>query len=358
MPIPAPVAWNREFALAIACCGKAAHETIGERAARVDWDCFIALVDRHRIGGLAWRVLSEAQAPLPQPVREALATRARAIAEANMRATVECARLLGAFTSARVPLLFVKGLTLSALAYGDAFLKMSADIDVLVEPDAIATAAKLLERIGYRCTLPTKGANEAAAWHRHHKESVWLHDHRHIAIDLHSRLADQPTLLRSLSVHSSNRHVSVAPNVALPTLGPDQLFAYLCVHGASSAWFRLKWIADLFALHGEASPQLLTALYNRAKELGAGRSVDQALLLMDLLFGIDLEMELRSRLKASRANRLLAGIAVTQLGAGEPTNRRLGTMMIHASQLLLKPGVVFKAEETVRQLRSAFGRKY
>ena len=32
------------------------------------------------------------------------------------------------------------------------------------------------------------------------------------------------------------------------TLGADDLFAYLCAHGAYHAWFRLKWLADIGAL--------------------------------------------------------------------------------------------------------------
>jgi len=77
----------------------------------------------------------------------------------------------------------------------------------------------------------------------------------------------------------------VAPGIRLPTLARDEQFAYLCVHGASSAWFRLKWISDLAGvLHGQ-SGEMIERLFERSQALGAERAAGQALLLADRLFG-------------------------------------------------------------------------
>ena len=46
-----------------------------------------------------------------------------------MIVTIECGRLKGAFNGAGIPLLFVKGLTVAALAYPSPFLKMGWDIE-------------------------------------------------------------------------------------------------------------------------------------------------------------------------------------------------------------------------------------
>lgn len=49
-------------------------------------------------------------------------------------------------------------------------------------------------------------------------------------------------------MESARQLVEVACGIELPTLARDEPSAHLCVHGASSAWFRLKWITDLAAL--------------------------------------------------------------------------------------------------------------
>ena len=69
-----------------------------------------------------------------------------------------------------------------------------------------------------------------------------------ISSRLHTRVADHPDLLSQVGIDSPIQIVTVAKHIALPTLARDELFAYLTVHGASSAWFRLKWITDLAAL--------------------------------------------------------------------------------------------------------------
>jgi hypothetical protein len=138
----------------------------------------------------------------------------------------------------------------------------------------------------------------------------------------------------------------------LPTLAGDELFAYLCVHGASSAWFRLKWIADLAALLSSCSPGEIARLYERSQQLGAGRPTAQALLLASATFGTAAGSDLERRLTAKPVNRWLANAAWRQLTRdSEPTQVRFGTATIHLIQLLLLPGPGFKLRELARQLR-------
>jgi len=170
-------------------------------------------------------------------------------------------------------------------------------------------------------------------------------------------LADNRRLIASIGMESPRQSVTIIPGVELPTLAADEAFAYLTVHGASSAWFRLKWITDLAALiHGRAESEI-ARLYERSQCLGAGRAAGQALLLADRLYGTAIGPELRSRLTADRATRWLAATAMTLLSGRsdlrEPTDVRLGTWRIHASQLGLMPQWRFKAGEAWRQLTDA-----
>src|SRR6202008_1164170 len=107
--------------------------------------------------------------------------------------------------------------------------------------------------------------------------------------------------------------VSITDGIALPTLANDELFAYLCVHGASSAWFRLKWVADLAAFLGGRSPEEIARLHDRAQEYGAGRAAAQALLLVEQIFSIEIGSGLRQQIADDSMNCWLVAVASRQL---------------------------------------------
>ena len=349
-PIPLP----NEFALASACCrwagsGNGADE-IGQLAATADWGSFLETCRRHRVQGLAWRALSELQIAVSPPVHVALGADARAIAGHGLRAAGESQRLQETFTAAGVPMLFLKGLVLGKLAYGDPYSKMGWDVDILVAPDDVLKAATLLGQLGYEPLVPRQ-ASAVARWHDSSKESVWRSADG-LIVELHSRVADQPQLLPGLTVNSPTQTVAVAPGAELPTFADDELFAYLCVHGASSAWFRLKWIADVAGLIIDCSASEIERLHRHARQLGAGRAVNQALLLAHWLFAVPLSDSLERELGAPIA-RWLARAALQEMLRGEPTERLLGTRAIHLTQFFLLPGLKYKASELVRQVRVA-----
>ena len=344
-----------EFRLLIDCCrwsfaGGNGGE-IREFAAKADWRRFLHLCRRHRVQGLVQRSFRELPLSPPTEVAGSLSEDAAAIAEHNLRAARQSALLLDAFATTGIPLIFVKGLTLSELAYRDPFVKMSQDIDVLVPGGSIAEAAVPLEQLGYRLALPAVKPQSACfeRWHRQRKESVWRSPNG-LDLELHSRLADSPRLIPGIGIGSPRQPVEVAPEIVLPTLAADELFAYLCVHGASSAWFRLKWIADLAGLLSTCRVEEIERLYERSRQLGVGRAAAQALLLAAATFGTAAGSELERRLKAMPVHSLLADAAWRQLlREEEPTRVRLGTATIHLTQLLLLPGLGFKLRELSRQ---------
>lgn len=349
--------FDNEFNLAIAAC---AWNFTGADAARIerysaqaDWNRFVRTVRRHRVEALAWRCLDEFDISLPPAVAERLSSDARLVVETNLRAAREMARLRDAFDQAGLPILFVKGLTLSALAYHNPFIKMACDVDILVDVATIAESDTVLRSLGYAPVASVRA--DLAAWHRTRKESAWRHAESGIALDLHSRLADSPRLVPTVGLDSPRQTVVIAPGIELQTLAPAELLAYLCVHGASSAWFRLKWITDLAALLHGLPAEDIAWLYDQSQRLGAGRAAGQALLLAELLYNIDLGEALKRQLTDDRAVRWLCQIAVREMTARdnlkEPTEVRFGTVMIHFSQLLLFPGVRGKWLELRRQLR-------
>jgi hypothetical protein len=341
------VAVSPEFTLAVDCCRCSFRNHYGEGPsipASIDWSKFLQLVRFHRIEGLASNTLANVE-EAPEEVRSA-GTR---IAAQNLKAIDECRKLLESFGNAGVPFLFLKGLTVGALAYRNPALKMAVDIDLLIDGRDLQTTSLLLSECGYALADPKEPA-KLHSWHRVSKESTWIKPG--LQVDLHTRVADNSHLLPDIGVHSPRQSVEVAPGIDLPTLAPDELFAYLAVHGASSAWFRLKWISDFAALLHCESMEEIERKYRFSQEVGAGRAAGQALLLAHELFGsLGQTPALRDELIADAGTRRLFRTAlqlVTRKPA-EPTASIFGTLPIHWTQLLLLPGLSFKWSELSRQ---------
>ena len=300
-----------------------------------------------------WNALAPFATTIPKHAAQDLSTDARWIAATNLAIARECTELKKSFAMQHAELLFLKGLTVAALAYRSPMLKMGWDIDVLIDPLDLGSAVETLIARGFVLTLPSTPA-KLRSWHSHSKESVWSRpDGLHL--ELHTALADSSTLISALDVNSNSQEVEILPGHSLPTLAKDELFTYLCVHGASSAWFRLKWITDLAALLHQQTPVEVERLYRRSLELGAYRASAQALLLADILYGSLEGTSLRNELDQKWINRALALLAFGQVlnrDAVDPTSQFLGTWRIHLNQLSIGGSLIFALQDICRQIAS------
>lgn len=324
----------------------------------IHWDRIVALSRRHRIQGLIWQGLEPVRNEIPGDFYDCLREDAEKVVRSNLQIAAESVRLLCLFQAEKLDMLFLKGLALGALAYGNPYLKMGWDIDLLVAPNQLDRGCQLLRTAGYYPAIP-EAANDRqlASWHHSRKESVWRTANGAFYVDLHTRLADNPSMLRNVGVDSSRQYAELGDGIRLPTLGTEELFAYLAVHGASSAWFRLKWAADLAGFLSTKSSSQIEWLYGRSQQLGAGRAAAQALALIDDLFAAGLDHRFRSKLAADPVNRWLARTAMGEINSlAEPTERPLGTLMIHLTQFAMMPGARFAMSEARRQLHQVFCR--
>lgn len=355
---------SREFALAAACC-RWPPSTARDAAVRhavgsgIDWPRFLRVLARQRVEGLAKDAFARAEVDAPAAVRQALASEATGIARDNLAFAAECVRLHKLFQRAEITHLFVKGVTLDSLAYGTLAVKRSRDIDLAVSPETVDRACGLVEGAGYRRMKPGPGLSDEGfrTWNKLNKESIWMHAGSGIIVEIHHGFVDNPALLPGVSAHSSPRMVTIAPGIALPTLQKDELFSYLCVHGATHAWSRLKWIADVAAFLKDDDDAEIDRLFVRSLQLGVGRCSAQALLLCAALFERTLPGGLKARLEADPVNRWLVRVAIRTMdgrGEAELDDTMLGTVPIHLSHFALARGWRYKAGELARKFRSPY----
>ncbi len=328
----------------------AGSEQIRALALGVDWEGVLRVVRRQRVAGLVHGALSAAGVSPPPPVGAELEAMVQAIARQNLRSVAEARRLQARFDEAGVPVAFLKGLCLGRLAYGSLQVKHARDIDILVPPALAESAWAILEGEGYGLAGKGRrslGPQRRGAVVRYLGEVEMACRSRTVLLDLHWRLAENPALLRG-DVWASAKTVDLGGGARLRTLGDEDHFAYLCVHGAHHAWMRLKWLADLHAFVGRDGAPDLLQLHAYARARGAGLCAGQALLLCRHLLGLQLPAELEAELKADRRIRLLTRIALEAMvgrdGATELPDRPFGgalAYIIYLSQWLLGRSAAF-----------------
>ena len=138
---------------------------------------------------------------------------------------------------------------------------------------------------------------------------------------------------------AASRVVPLTAAAGLRTLGEEDLFAYLCMHGALHWWNRLKWLADVNALLASTPEDDVERLVRAAEARGAGRAAAQALLLCRRLLGTPLPARLMATLGKSATVRWLEATALSAMTTGQgehdPHDARFGTTRGSLSTFLL-----------------------
>lgn len=334
-----------EFALVAACArwppADARHEAIRTAAHRpLDWGRVLELISWHRVAGLAYNGLTSAGISVPSEVAHTLRELAAGIARQNLALAAETRRVDRVLTSHGVLAGFMKGLPLAIAAYGDIAVKMSRDIDLVVDEESVDAAAACLATLGYVRTVPPPDLDDARfrRYRQRSKELVFVHAATGTVTELHWRLTDTAHRMPPLDI-AGWPMTTLPGGTRVRALAGDDLFIYLCLHGAAHAWFRLKWLADVAALLAQAAPAEIERLYRVAGPRGASLCVAQALLLCRRYFDTRLPDSLVVEWQRSRRLRWLEEFASQAMVSSRLVERqRLGTTRLAGSRLLLGRG--------------------
>ena len=284
---------NPAAALLLACArdsGEGSRETIsGLAAICTDWDEFLRLAFSHRMIPSAYRALSRIE-PLCLPlfVLARLKSQFQHSSMRNLLLTAELLRLLDVLNDNGVPSIPFKGPTLATMAYGDLSMRQFGDLDILINPDNLQKARVLMQAEGYRLDRDLTPSQEAAFIRSDHAYRFLL-DEKQIAVEIHWRLDDRHLSFSfgegPLWDRAESRKVF---GRELLCLGSDDLFIYLCMHGAKHYWESLEWICCMTALIRVINNVDWPKTINSAAKLGGRRLLHLGLLLADDLESSDI----------------------------------------------------------------------
>ena len=327
---------SHESSLAAACAtwppSDCRTETIRAAAAKaLDWTLFLRVVERHGVWGFVHEGLNRVKPNIPPEIMREIDAKAASLVRNSLAMAAEAIRLQRLFDAAGVPLLFLKGASLAMLAYGNLGLRGAKDVDLLVSPEFLEPAIALLQRAGYHRFDPPPSISDRQLriLMQVRGDLGFNHDDTDCPVELHWGLFLNPYAMSDASVMAKSRVVPITGHNGLRTLGEEDLFTFLCVHGALHVWNRLKWLADINALLAKSPEGSAQRFYRAACERGAGPAAAQAMLLCHRLLGLPLPAHLVSTLHQSRRARWLEETALrtVTLGQGEldPRDVRFGT---------------------------------
>lgn len=252
----------------------------------LDWGRVALLAERHRmVMLLARRLLGRARLP---PAEAAWLTgEAKAGAARALSMTAELARVTAALEGSGIPAAAYKGPALAAAAYDDPSLRWCSDLDLLVEPDRVPDALRVLAEAGYPSQRAFTPAQEAA-FRRTDGDYPLRSPHTGTLLELHCHVSPRRFAPRfdTARLLANRRPVQCGP-FRIPALADGDLLLALAVHGAKHRWARMEWLAAFAGLldRSGADP---TGLAERGERIGAGRAVRVALSLCRDLLGMDL----------------------------------------------------------------------
>ena len=355
------MAFSPEFRLAAACAmwppSDRRIEAIRVAAAgALDWPRFLRVALRHRVVGLVHDGLTRARLDLPPAIAQKIGAQSTQLVSESLAMAAEALRLQRLFDEADLPVLFVKGASLAMLAFGTLGLSSGQDIDLLVPLETLPAASALVARAGYRRFDPPLELSDAQLrlLLPMRKDLGFVHQATGLRIELHWRLFLNPYAMAGASFMAASRIVPLNGTQGLRTLGEEDLFAYLCMHGALHWWNRLKWLADVNALVVSMPEDGVERLVRAAEAMGAGRAAALALLLCQRLFQTPLPTFMTATLDKSVTMRWLEATALNAMtkGQGEydPHEVRFGTTRGSLSTFLLSRGWRYHLAELNVQL--------
>lgn len=300
----------------------------------VNWELFLRLVERHRVPGLVHAGLGRLPDVVPEPVRQAIAGQAQALARRNLALVAATVRLQALFDAAGIEVIFFKGALVGQRAYGSLAVKHGKDIDFLVPPEDLAATFALLAGEGYQPVFPAAPLTAAKidALRDFQIEAVMVDPARGVQLEPHWRLTENRRLLPLGPLRAGAGKRESLGGVPIRGFHPDDEFAYLCVHGVRSGWFRLKWLADLHALLVAQTEEERLRLYRHAEGRGAGPAALLAYGLCRDLFALPVPAALAGAVETP-LQRAMRGLCHASLGASHPQTslrRVLVLPMLHA----------------------------
>ncbi len=250
-----------------------------------DWNRLIDLSISHSVLPLLHEHLQKAgcAGEIPSAAQDRLRNLHYKCAVRNTALLAELVRVINLFDSAGLQAVPVKGPLLAISCYGDLNRRRFDDLDLLVAASEIPKARGILMQSGYRNYVdlpPTQlQAFIKAGWDINLRQGE-----DEYSIDISTGITPGFFCFRVPDpVISDNLSAFEYQDRTFPSFAPELLLILLAAHGSYHRWKRLIWIADIRAVIETYRTMDINRLVKLARQLGAVRMLQLALMMADRL---------------------------------------------------------------------------
>ena len=253
----------------------------------LDWGYILKVAEKNNLLPLlSWNLLQHFGNSLPNSVSEELNYIYQIHLQRNMRLTKKLVDVIRLFQSNSIRIISFKGPLLALQAYGNLVIRQFNDLDILVHPNQLDKAIKLLISSGY---VPQNDLRwfERKDWYLSRiKDVVFVDEKSKYILELHWKLSGThfayPIEVDRLW---QNLETVKLAGVDANVLHFNDLLIYLCLHGARHSWERLSWICDLNELIQSNSEIDWKQISQDGKRLGCENILGLGLFLVHKFFG-------------------------------------------------------------------------
>jgi hypothetical protein len=246
-----------EIALMMACARVCVDQETEKRirllaGGRIDWDQFVNMSIRHKVLPLVFQNLSLiCKDSFPENLKNRLET--TYIFENsvhNLSLVEQLFVILDLLKKKQITAVPFKGPVLAENVFGDITLRRYLDLDILIsKKDAVKAVDVLMEK-GF---MPEKGALPEGKGKKPYLEKLvavsLVHPKTHLSIDLQwdisNRFSNVPILLEDMEPRIEQ---VVLHKKHVPSLPPEELLCYLCIHGTKHRWLILDLVCCISEL--------------------------------------------------------------------------------------------------------------
>ena len=252
-----------------------------------DWDEFIRLAERHRVVSPVYEGLKQVQnKKIPKFLLDDLKKRAQSTSHLALAKSVQLVEMVRRLQEEGIPVLPFKGPVSGLLAYGDVGVRQFTDLDIMVAPDRILDAERILSELGFRRThlrfqlTPKRWL--AYVQNNHHFN--YVHTVSGLPVELHWRFGANRYLFPiKFDDLWKDRQTLDLGGVSIPTFSNEHTMLLLCAHGSNHAWSGLFWLSDVAQLAAEKNFIDWPELIKISDRMGTNRMVAEGLMLAKLL---------------------------------------------------------------------------
>jgi hypothetical protein len=225
----------------------------------------------------------------------------------NLQMTQHLLKILDVLAASGIEAMPFKGPALAVQAYGDLVMRSYVDLDLLIHPNDLSKASRILNEQGYTEKIPIGAGFEEFLRRSKQKDLQFFSDD--LLLELHWRIIERLYAVPLNMDQVWNRSLPISIHSRqIKTLFPEDMAIILCFHGLKHDWQDLALLGDLIYMISKHPEIDWRGIVSRCEEIGLKRIVLLGLHLAQLYGGIRLRDEVVELLASDSTVRPLAGL--------------------------------------------------